>query len=302
MRLVEGFKKVWANRSVVVGNERGEVRWGGGGKQKQTSTTTSQVAPLTPQQQALYTQNLQLAQLQGQGLQDAMGRQQTWEASPLWSQQQLLQKMAQDQMQARLGGQANTPQEAAMLEAYYAPQRARGLEDLRNEADRAAAMRGMTRADSPIGNGYLQSVQRFGSDLAGAQAGSGLQLGQANQQFWQGLMDRGNSLQQQAQQNRLALSTAQPPGFGLQNYIDNFRAASAPKTTTTTGSGGTSPQFGLGLGSIGQGIGGIGQGVSAYDRYKNPQKYASPAPIYNFGNQGATQPVSYNAPASNLWL
>lgn len=286
MSIKSVLSDLWSNRARYVGNERGEVKWGGGGKQRQTSTTTTQVAPLTAQQQALYNQNLALAQLQGQGLQDAIARQQAYEASPLFSQQQQLQALAQNQLQARLGGQLLTPQEQQMLDQLYSSQRTRGLEDLTTYAAQEAQRRGLAVSDSPIGNAALQARQRFSNDLASAQAGTGLQLGQANQAFWTGIQDRGNTLHQQAQANRLALTTAQPTGFGLQNYIDQFRAASAPRTTVTTGNTTSSPQFGLGLGSIGQGIQGIGGGLLAYDRYQNPQKYQNPAPIYNFGNAG----------------
>ena len=273
MRLVEGLKWVWAHRSAVVGNERGEIKWGGGGKQRQTSTQTTQVAPLTPAQQALYTQNLNLAQLQGQGMQDAIAKQQAWETSPLFAKQQQLAAMANQQLEARLGGQYLTPQEQSMLDQLYSSQRTRGLEDLTNYAAQEAARRGMTVSDSPIGNAALQSRQRFSNDLASAMAGTGLQLGQANQQFWQGIQGNANNLQQQSQANRLALSATQPTGFGLQQYIDQFRASTAPRTTVTTGNTTTSPQFGLGLGSVGQFLGGAGQAVGAYDRYAHPERY-----------------------------
>jgi hypothetical protein len=303
---------LWANRARYIGNERGEVKWGGGGKQRQTSTTTTQVAPLTAAQQAMYDQNIRLAQMQGQGMQDAFARQQAWEASPLFAQQQQLATLANQQIGARLGGQMLTPQEQQMLSQLYESQRTRGLEDIKTYAAQEAARRGMTVSDSPIGAPTLQSLQRFGNDLASAQAGTGLQLGQANQAFWQQIAGRANDLQQQAQQNRLALSSTPPTGFGLQNYIDQFRASTAPRTTVTTGLGSTSPQFGLGLGSIGQGIGGIGQGISAYDRYKNPSRYASQPAIsfYNgmqpvnqqqFGVGGPMPTYRQPAPVNSYW-
>jgi hypothetical protein len=67
-------------------------------------------------------------------------------------------------------------------------------------------MRGMSTADSPIGNEALRQLSRFSSDLASRKAQSALDLSNTGANFAQGVSQFGSSLQQQALQNRMALA------------------------------------------------------------------------------------------------
>jgi hypothetical protein len=125
-------------------------------------------------------------------------------------------------------------------------------QQMQQTASQEAARRGMTISDSPIGGAYLQNLANYQAQMGGQQAGQALQLQQNNRGMQQNLMGLGQQLQQNASQNRLALSQAQPGSYGLGNQLAQQRIASAPTTTVQSGQS-RSPQFGFSLGDAIQG-------------------------------------------------
>ena len=264
-----------------------DVKFGGGSKQKpSTSTMTRNVAPPSPGESILQLLNEQVAQQQAQGLQRAMQSQQQYESSPLFGQLQGLQGQAATGLEGIMGGQQLLqPAQQQALQQYYQSIMQPQMDQMRQVAGQEAARRGMTISDSPIGGDFLRQMANYQAQMGGQQAGSALQLQGQNQNMYQNVLNFGQQLQQNANQNRLALAQAQPGSYQFGNNLANQRIASAPVTQTTRGGGSTTgAQYGLNLGNIGQGIAGIGQGISAYNRYKTP-----------------TQPTS-TRPASDMWF
>ena len=227
------------------------VTLGGSSKTKpQTTTMTRNVAPMSQQESLLNTINQAVAQQQAQQLQQAMQAQQQYEQSPLFGQLQGLQGQAATGLQGIMGGQQLiNPAQQQALQQYYQSIMTPQLAQMQQTASQEAARRGMTISDSPIGGDYLRQLANYNAQMGGQQAGSALQLGQQNQNLYKGVLDFGQQLQQNATQNRLALSQAQPGSYSFGNQLAQNRIASAPTTQTTSG-GATSksPTFGFGLG------------------------------------------------------
>ncbi len=271
------------------------VQFGGGTKTKpQTTTQTRNVAPMSAQESLLNTINQAVAQQQAQELQRAMQAQQQYEASPLFGQLQGLQGQAATNLQGVMSGQQLiNPAQQQALQQYYQSIMAPQLAQMQQTASQEAARRGMTISDSPIGGDYLRQLANYNAQMGGQQAGSALQLGQQNQNLYQNVLNFGQQLQQNAAQNRLALSQAQPGSYSFGNQLAQQRIQSAPVTTTTTG-GATSraPSFGFGLGdTIGAAQAGLnlwsGSGskdvgtrpLSELFTSKKPATAATPAPV-----------------------
>ena len=228
------------------------VQFGGGTKTKPTTTTqTRNVAPMSAEELALQTLNTQVAQQQAQQLQRAMQAQQQFEASPLMGQLQGLQGQAATGLQGIMGGQLVNPAQQQALQQYYQSIMAPQLAQMQQTAQQEAARRGMTISDSPIGGDYLRQLANYQAQMGGQQAGSALQLSQQNQGLYQGVLNFGNALRQQADNNRLALAQAQPGSYSFGQNLAQQRIQSAPVTSTTT-RGGTnvSPTWRLGAGDI----------------------------------------------------
>ena len=89
-------------------------------------------------------------------------------------------------------------------------------------------------------------------------AGASLDLGQSEALFNQSVAQVQNQLRQQALMNRLAMSTAAPAAFGLQQQLFGQRLAAAPRSNVFSGVGQGS-QFGYGL--SGSDVAGYGAGL-----------------------------------------
>ena len=249
------------------------VQFGGGSKSKpQTQTMTRNVAPQSQQEKMLELLNTQLAQQQGSQLQQAMQAQQQYESSPLFGQLQGLQGQAATGLQGIIGGQQliNPAQQQALSQYYesiMAPQR----QQMQQTASQEAARRGMTISDSPIGNAYLQQLANYGAQMGGQQAGSALQLSRQNQDMYQNVLNFGQQLKQNANQNRLALSQARPGSYDLGNQMAQNRIGSAGMTQATSG-GGTSqsPTWKLGLGDVASGLNQANQAYQGTYRGSTP--------------------------------
>ena len=239
------------------------VQFGGSTKTKPTTTTqTRNVAPMSAEELALQTLNTQVAQQQAQQLQRAMQAQQQFEASPLMGQLQGLQGQAATGLQGIMGGQLVNPAQQQALQQYYQSIMAPHLAQMQQTAQQEAARRGMTISDSPIGGDYLRQLDNYQAQMGVQQEGSELQLSQQNQWMYQGVLNFGNALRQQADQNRLALAQAQPGSYSFGQNLAQQRIQSAPTTFTTTGGGTTtSPTWKLGANDI---LGGAQKGLDLW--------------------------------------
>ena len=240
------------------------VQMGGSTKQKpQTTTQTRAVAAPSAQEAMLQQINQQVAQQQAQELQRAMTQQQQYEGSQGYQQAQQLGTQAGGLLQQDMaGGSLISPAQQQALQQYFQSIMAPQQQQMQQTASQEAARRGMTIADSPIGNGYLQQLANYNAQMGGQQAGQALQLQQNNRGMQQNLMGLGQQLQQNASQNRLALAQAQPGSYGLGNQLAQQRIQSAPTTTVQSG-GATSkaPSYGFSLGDV---MGGARAGMQAW--------------------------------------
>ena len=197
------------------------VQMGGSTKQKpQTTTQTRAVAAPSAQEAMLQQINQQVAQQQAQELQRAMTQQQQYEGSQGYQQAQQLGTQAGGLLQQDMaGGSLISPAQQQALQQYFQSIMAPQQQQMQQTASQEAARRGMTIADSPIGNGYLQQLANYNAQMGGQQAGQALQLQQNNRGMQQNLMGLGQQLQQNASQNRLALAQAQPRSYALGNQF-----------------------------------------------------------------------------------
>lgn len=206
------------------------------GKSKQTSVQTRNVAGPSPQELLLQQQNMASAQAQSKALQDAIAQQTQFEQSPGYQAMQGIGGQAATGLQGLMAnGMMPSGQQQQALQQYFQSIMAPQQEQLRQQAQNAGQMRGMTIADSPIGGDYLRQLASYNAQMGGQQAGQGLQLGQNMANQYQNAMNFGNQLQQGTQQNRLALTNAQPGGYSFGNQLAQQRIASAPVTTTQSG-------------------------------------------------------------------
>lgn len=236
-------------------------------KTKQISTQTRQVAGPSPEEALLQQQNMQAAQAQAQALQHAIAQQNQFEQSPGYQAMQGIGGQAAQGMSGLMAnGMMPSGQQQAALQQYFQSIMAPQQEQMRQQAQNAGQMRGMTIADSPIGGDYLRQLANYNSQMGGQQAGQGLQLGQNMANQYQNAMNFGNQLQSSAQQNRLALTNAQPGGYSLGNAMAQNRIASAPTTTTQQGTQSMPfmQQFGQAAQGIGAGLGAVQGGLNLY--------------------------------------
>ena len=240
------------------------VQFGGGSKTKpQTTTMTRNVAPPSAQETLLEQLDMKVAQQQAAELQRAMGMQQQYESSPLFSQLQGLQGQAATGLEGIMSGkQLVNPAQQQALQQYYQSIMNPAMEQMQRVGSQEAARRGMTLSDSPVGNEFARQMAAYQAQMGGQQAGSALQLSGQNQNMYQNVLNFGQQLKQNADQNRFALSTAKPGSYDLGNSMAQNRIGSAGVTQTTSG-GGTSqsPTWKLGLGDT---LGAAQKGMQLY--------------------------------------
>lgn len=256
----------WARMWDILCGERGNLQFGGG-DQRQQQTETRQIAAASPQEQQLQAINLWMAQQQAQQMQAAMEEQNAYAKSPQAMQNAKLQEMATQNLLNRLAGNAPvlTPDQEKMLNEAYASTNRQGMEDLARFAQEQAAQRGMTTADSPVGNEALRQARLFQADLASKKSQSALDLSQTGANFNQSIAQFQAGLQQQALQNRMALSSATPASYGMQNNLFAQRLAAAPRSMSGYG-GGNQYGYGANFGQFGQGLGGLGSAFETYSK------------------------------------
>ena len=229
-----------------------------------TQTQTRTPAPLTAEQQAVN-------RMATGTLTDYETRLKDYFGGPQYATTQQVGGVAQQRLLDRLNGTAPllSPQEEAYLnQAYKGPQE-NAMAALQRSADQAAAMRGMTRADSPIGNSFLEQMRQLGVDYGSQRAQAGLNLGQQNFQQYSSAAQLAESIRQQVMQQQMQL---QQGAAGLQNQFEQQRLALAPVTTTGTNvtRGTQSMPWSQGFANIAGGVNNLAGGLmGSTDKYGN---------------------------------
>jgi len=189
---------------------------GGSSTRRERGTTQQNIAlpGLTPVQEELQRLQLDLAKLQKGEIEGAAKERADFAASPLSQTQQKIEELASQNILNRLQGTAPvlSPEQEAYLDTIYRTSLKRGEADLMQFGQQAAASRGMSITDSPIGGELLKQRREFGEGLESSRAKSALDLGSAGTEFSANLANFREQLRQQAFQNRLALGGLQP-GF-----------------------------------------------------------------------------------------
>lgn len=125
-----------------------------------------------------------------------------------------------------------TPQEQTLLDRIFETERTRGLADIRQIGEEAAAARGLHLTDTPIGREVTESARKFSEGLAAEKARTTLDVGRSGQQFREAVRQFQEGLRFQAQQNRLALTGMSP--FALNPPISTVSPAQAGQTVAST--------------------------------------------------------------------
>lgn len=206
------------------------------GKSTTSSTQTRNVAPMSADESLLQAANTKSAQAQAQALQDAIAKQGEYEKSANYQGLMGLGNQAtQGYGQLMNNGFMPSAQQQAALQQYFQSVMNPQMEAMRRDAAATAAMRGQTLADTPVGGDYARQLANYQAQMGGQQAAQGLQLGQNMGQQYQNTIGLSQQLAQNAQQNRLALTNAQPGSYNFGQQLAQNRIASAPVTTTQTG-------------------------------------------------------------------
>ncbi len=172
------------------------------------------------EERALTSANTELAQLQLQQMKDQIAQQNAPKTS-LQLMQDQLEEAATKNLLARATGQAPilTPEQQGALDQMFSLTSKRASQDLTQYGQEIAAQRGMTTADSPIGNELLRQQRDLQEGLAATKTKASLDLGASSDLFNQNLQQFQAQLRQQAYQNRLMLSTEKPASYGQQNML-----------------------------------------------------------------------------------
>ena len=125
-----------------------------------------------------------------------------------------------------------TPPEQTLLDRIFETERTRGLADIRQMGEEAAAARGLHLTDTPIGREVTESTRKFSEGLAAEKAKTTLAVGQEGRQFREAVRQFQEGLRFQAQQNRLALTGMSP--FALNPPISTVSPAQAGATVAST--------------------------------------------------------------------
>ncbi len=185
-----------------------------------SSSSKQKIQEPGAQEQALTSANTELAQLQLQQLKEQMA-QENAPKTTLQLMQDQLEEAATKNLLARATGQAPilTPEQQASLDQMFNLTSKRASQDLTQYGNEIAAQRGMTASDSPIGNELLRQQRDLQEGLAATKTKASLDLGASSDLFNQNLQQFQAQLRQQAYQNRLALSSAQPASYKQQNML-----------------------------------------------------------------------------------
>lgn len=186
-----------------------------------------------------------------------------YEASPLKAIQDANQLKANQLLQAKLTGTAPilSPEEEANLNTIYGTAQARGEEDLLRYAQEIAGARGMTTADSPIGNEALRQRRLFGESLNAQKLSSMFDLGNAQTAFAQQQQAFGDQLKQQAFLNRMAMASLNPAAAQFASNLGNTNASLASRTVSGNLFAPQTAALLQGTGNLFAGIGQFGRGV-----------------------------------------
>ena len=225
------------------------IQFGGGGTQ-----TRQTAVPQTPAMEATAGQ-AQGALIQAQSQQDQQNalNQQLYGGT-----QQAAAGNLNAQIQAGGLGTAS-PAQLQQIQTMFANPTQQAQTALQLAATNAAASRGMSISDSPIGSEYLRQQQLLLGNIAGQQANAGLQYGQQALQNNQQQANFGQNLAQAAQQNRMQL--AQGAGNLNANLFGQAQAAAPTRGSLTQ-----NPTYG---GNVGQ-LGGLAMGgAAAYNAAQN---------------------------------
>lgn len=211
-----------------------------------TQTRSAKVAPPSAlQQQAAATQGQAL-----QGTQQALGQvgQFAGQAQPLAT--QALGNLGQMTAQ---GGMSLSPQQQQYIQQMFANPTQQAMTALQQAAQNAAASRGMSIADSPIGADYLKQIQLLQGNIAGQQANAALQYGQQAFGNNQALAQQYANLLGQQTTGGLNLSGAAGAANQQQAQQQQFASPLQFQTPTT---------YGMNIGQVGQGLSGLAQAAS----------------------------------------
>lgn len=105
-------------------------------------------------------------------------------------------------IQSVLTGQAMSPGLEGLINSAFTPAENEGQRRLRQAAEEAAAGRGMSLTDTPIGQPYLEESRRFLEQMGGQRAQMGAQLREQDAAFSQNVRAFQEGLKQQALSNQ----------------------------------------------------------------------------------------------------
>ncbi len=207
----------------------------GGGS---TTTTVVQPADKSPEEQALT--KLQL---------DILNKQWTDMNQPMSEQDKQIQDLGKQYVLNALQGKPPelSPEQKSLLDTTYGAAQTSGQQEIDRYARELAGSRGLALSDSPVAREALLQTGNLQTQLQGSKAAAQLNMPQQQQIFGESVRQFQEQLKQNAIANRMAIAAqAGNTGLGMAGY----RANTAPRTSTTTGS--------LGMGGVFQGMGAAG--------------------------------------------
>lgn len=228
------------------------ISWGS--SEKKDRRAQSVVLPsASAEETELRKLNLEMAKRQLASLEAADKQAAADEADPLRIQQKEVERLATENLLARMKGTAPVldPGQQALLDTTYGAAKARGQDSIRNFVDSRAGELGIRASDLlPL---LAAEAGKLNTNLEGQRAASSLDLSQAGNNFNQMLMSFTNDLKQRAYMNRLQLAGLNPAPYAMQSNLFGERLAGAGRTMTGRSEG---SQFGYGVsGSDAQGYG-----------------------------------------------
>src|SRR3990167_5562409 len=111
--------------------------------------------------------------------------------------------LAMQNIQSVLSGQAASPSLQGLVDAAFGPVENEGQRRLRQTAEEAAAARGFSLTDAPIGQPFLEENRRFLEQIGGQRAQAMMGLREQDVAFSQRVREFQEGLKQQALSNRM---------------------------------------------------------------------------------------------------